>query len=112
MTKIAFQSAAATVFRAGLPGETQLSRPFRPRYRAPYDWENILAFLQARAIPGMEVVEDGRYLRTVEIDGALGSVSVVHLPKKQSLEVSILFPDVRALPAIVARVRRQLAERP
>ncbi|MGB6692118.1 MAG: AlkA N-terminal domain-containing protein [Terracidiphilus sp.] len=78
----------------------------RLRYRPPYDWENMLAFLQARAIPGVEIVEDGRYLRTVEIDGVLGSISLTHLPREQSLEVSILFPDVRALPAIVARVRR------
>jgi AraC family transcriptional regulator of adaptative response / DNA-3-methyladenine glycosylase II len=79
----------------------------RLRYRAPYDWENMLAFLRARAIPGVEMVEVGRYLRTVEVDGAVGSIAVAHLPKQQSLEVSIRFPDVKALPAIVARIRRQ-----
>jgi AraC family transcriptional regulator of adaptative response / DNA-3-methyladenine glycosylase II len=78
----------------------------RLRYRPPYDWGNMLGFLQARAIAGVEVVEDARYLRTIEIDGALGSIAVAHLPKQQSLEVSILFPDVKALPSIVARVRR------
>jgi AraC family transcriptional regulator of adaptative response / DNA-3-methyladenine glycosylase II len=31
---------------------------------------------------------------------------VTHLPKKQSLGVSIRFPNVRSLPSIVARVRR------
>src|ERR1700735_3621839 len=46
----------------------------RIRYRSPYDWDSILSFLQARAIPGVEVVEDGRYLRTVDIDGLTGSV--------------------------------------
>ena len=79
----------------------------RLRYRAPYDWENMLAFLRARAIPGVEVMEAGRYLRTVEVEGEVGSIAVAHLPKKQSLEVSIRFPDVKSLPAIVARVRRQ-----
>jgi AraC family transcriptional regulator, regulatory protein of adaptative response / DNA-3-methyladenine glycosylase II len=78
----------------------------RLRYRAPYDWDNMIAFLQARAIAGVEVVEDGRYLRTVEVDGAIGSIRVSHLPKHQSLEVAIFFPKVKALPAIVARVRR------
>src|SRR5215470_16598753 len=39
----------------------------RLRYRPPYDWENMLAFLRARAIPGLEVVDDKRYFRTVEI---------------------------------------------
>ncbi|MBT9330120.1 DNA-3-methyladenine glycosylase 2 [Paracidobacterium acidisoli] len=78
----------------------------RLRYRPPYDWENMLAFLRARAIPGTEVVDDSRYLRAIEVDGAAGSVEVTHLPDRQSLGVRIRFPDVRALPAIVARVRR------
>jgi AraC family transcriptional regulator, regulatory protein of adaptative response / DNA-3-methyladenine glycosylase II len=78
----------------------------RLTYRPPYDWESMLSFLQARAIPGVEVVESGRYFRTVEINGTLGSIAVAHLPKQESLEVSILFPDLRALPAVVERVRR------
>lgn len=75
-------------------------------YRPPYDWNNMLAFLRARAIAGIEVVENERYLRTVEVDGKFGSVEVTHLPAKQSLGVRIRFPDVRSLPAIVGKVRR------
>src|SRR5579872_6047645 len=56
----------------------------RLRYRPPYDWNSMLAFLQARAIPGVEVVEDGNYRRTVEIDGCTGSIEVTHLPQRQS----------------------------
>jgi AraC family transcriptional regulator of adaptative response / DNA-3-methyladenine glycosylase II len=78
----------------------------RLRYRPPYDWESMLVFLRARAIPGVELVEGNRYLRTVEIEGAMGSIEVAHLPDRQSLNVSIRFPDVRLFPAIVARVRR------
>lgn len=79
----------------------------RIRYRPPYDWESILGFFAARAIPGVEAVEDGRYLRTVEIGGATGSIEVCHLPEQQSLGVTIRFPNVKSLPVIVARVRRQ-----
>lgn len=78
----------------------------RLSYRPPYDWNNMLAFLRARAIPGVEVVEDERYLRTVEVDGKFGSVEVTHLSTKQSLGVRIRFPEVRSLPAIVGKVRR------
>jgi len=78
----------------------------RLRYRAPFDWKSLLAFFEARAIEGVEVVEQGRYFRTIEIDGVLGSIAVKNLPERQSLEVAILFPHVKALPAIVARVRR------
>ncbi len=66
----------------------------------------MLDFLRARAIPGLEVVEDERYLRTVDVDGTFGSIEVRHLPHRQSLGVRICFPDVRSLPAIVTRVRR------
>lgn len=78
----------------------------RLRYRPPYDWDCMLDFLRSRAIEGVEMVEGDRYLRTVEIDGATGSIEVTHLPARQSLSVSIRFSDVRLLPAIVARVRR------
>ena len=75
-------------------------------YRPPYDWANMLAFLQARAIPGVELVQSNCYCRTIEIERALGSIAVIHLPERQSLQVTILFPDIRALPTVVARVRR------
>jgi AraC family transcriptional regulator of adaptative response / DNA-3-methyladenine glycosylase II len=75
-------------------------------YRPPYDWDSMLAYLQARAIAGVEVVVNGSYRRTVELDGFAGSVEVTHRPQWQSLEVAIRFPSVRSLPAIVARVRR------
>jgi AraC family transcriptional regulator of adaptative response / DNA-3-methyladenine glycosylase II len=79
----------------------------RLRYRPPYDWGSMLIFLRARAISSVEIVDSERYLRTVEVNGAMGSIEVTHLPDRQSLGVSIRFPDVRLLPAIVARVRRQ-----
>jgi AraC family transcriptional regulator, regulatory protein of adaptative response / DNA-3-methyladenine glycosylase II len=78
----------------------------RLRYRPPYDWDSMLSHLRTRAIPGVEVVENQKYLRTVELDGFPGSVEVAHLPRQQSLAVTIRFPNVRSFPAIVARVRR------
>jgi AraC family transcriptional regulator of adaptative response / DNA-3-methyladenine glycosylase II len=78
----------------------------RLRYRPPYDWDSILSFLGARAIPGVEVVENGTYLRTIGIDGFTGSIQVAHLPSRQSLCVTIRFPRVQSLPAIISRVRR------
>jgi AraC family transcriptional regulator of adaptative response / DNA-3-methyladenine glycosylase II len=78
----------------------------RLRYRPPYDWSSMLGHLQGRAIPGVEVVENGIYRRTVEIGGVTGAVEVAHLPQRESLGVTIHFPDVRSYPAIVARVRR------
>ncbi|HEX4166590.1 MAG TPA: AlkA N-terminal domain-containing protein [Bryobacteraceae bacterium] len=78
----------------------------RLRYRPPYDWDAMLAYLKARAIPGVEIVEKGVYQRTVELDSFTGSVAVTHLPQRQSLGIRIRFPNVSSLPAIVNRVRR------
>jgi AraC family transcriptional regulator of adaptative response / DNA-3-methyladenine glycosylase II len=78
----------------------------RLRYRPPYDWEYMLAYLRMRLIAGVELIEGERYYRTVEVNGKLGSIEVSHLPGRESLGVRIRFPDVRLLPAIVARVRR------
>lgn len=76
------------------------------RYRPPYDWDSMLEYLRARAIPGIEVVENGSYARTVGIDGFSGSVQVRHSPERHNLSVTIRFPRVQSFPAIVGRVRR------
>lgn len=78
----------------------------RLRYRPPYDWESMLDFLAARAIPGMETVRKGCYRRTVEIGGSVGSIAVTHQPRQQSLCVTLHFANVQSLPAIINRVRR------
>ncbi|MEO7916203.1 MAG: Ada metal-binding domain-containing protein, partial [Dokdonella sp.] len=38
-------------------------------YRAPYDFDAMLAFLARRAIPGVEYVTDVAYRRTVRVEG-------------------------------------------
>jgi AraC family transcriptional regulator, regulatory protein of adaptative response / DNA-3-methyladenine glycosylase II len=73
-------------------------------YRAPYDWDAILAFLAARAIEGVEVADQDRYARTIAMDGAVGSIEVS--PGRNHLVATIRFPKVRALLSIVARLRR------
>jgi len=85
---------------------TQAQVALRLSYRSPYDWDSMLAFLATRAIAGMEIIANDTYARTVEINGKVGSIEVSHLPRQQSLSVTIRFPEVRALPAIVGRVRR------
>jgi len=78
----------------------------RLRYRPPYDWESMLSFLGARALGGVERVEDGCYARTFREDGEVGTVEVAHAPREQSLRVTIRGAFVRGLPRVVDRVRR------
>ena len=101
-----FHRPPSALRRRGAVKDQEKDVILRLRYRPPYDWASMLGFLRARAIPGVELVDEDRYLRTVDIDGILGSIEVTHLPERQSLGVKIRFPDVRSLPAIVARVRR------
>jgi AraC family transcriptional regulator of adaptative response / DNA-3-methyladenine glycosylase II len=74
-------------------------------YRPPYDWDAMLAYLNTRAIDGMEVVEDGIYRRTVSHEGRQGMVAVAHEPARRALVATIRYPSVRALHTIVSRVR-------
>lgn len=65
-------------------------------YQAPYDWNSMLAYLDARAIDGVEGVKNGRYRRTVSHEGRDGVVEVANDPVRQGLTVSIQFPCVCA----------------
>ena len=74
-------------------------------YRAPYDWDAVVGFLTARAIPGVETVSPRRYARTLNVDGATGVV-VVTRGGGDFLVAEIRFPKLKALPAVIARIRR------
>jgi AraC family transcriptional regulator of adaptative response / DNA-3-methyladenine glycosylase II len=77
----------------------------RLAYRAPYDWQAMIAYLAARAIPGVEVVTPRAYARTLEVDGARGFVSV-RPAGDDTLEAEIHLSRLPALPAVIARIRR------
>lgn len=75
-------------------------------YAPPYDWDSMVAFLAGRAIAGVEVVEARRYRRTIALGGEHGTIEVAPVPGRAELAATIRFPDVRALPSILARIRR------
>ena len=65
----------------------------------------MLSFLGARAIPGVEAVSGDSYRRTIAIGGNCGVISVAPAGKDR-VNVAVRFPDMAALPQIIARVRR------
>jgi len=77
----------------------------RLAYRPPYDWDAMLSFLGARAIPGVESVSGSTYRRTIAIGGHSGVVSVAPADRNR-INVSVRCPNIAALPQIIARVRR------
>lgn len=74
-------------------------------YAAPYDWPAMLAFFAARAIPGVECVEGDHYRRTIDVNGCHGSIDVAPLARRNALAATIRMADLRALPAIIGRIR-------
>jgi AraC family transcriptional regulator, regulatory protein of adaptative response / DNA-3-methyladenine glycosylase II len=84
------------------PGLIRLRLPYRP----PIDLERMLGFLAARAIPGVEAVEDGRYRRTLLLPNGTGILSVGAGDGYVDCELQL--EDLRDLTAAVQRCRRLL----
>jgi AraC family transcriptional regulator of adaptative response / DNA-3-methyladenine glycosylase II len=80
--------ACHDVFRAA-PGELRARRRVTDRmvadgglslrlpYAGPLDWDGLVAYFRARAIPGVEAVEGDVYRRTVVVDGDPGVIEVM-----------------------------------
>lgn len=81
-------------------------------YRPPFAWDRLLAFLDLRAIPGVEAVRDGAYHRAVHLpDGRGGTVrgwiSVSPMKRRNRVAVRVSSSLLGVLPQVIARVRRQ-----
>ena len=79
-------------------------------YRPPYRFEEMLRFLAGRAIPGVEVIKDGEYWRTVYLADAEGKpvygwLCVGHQPKKNALAVTVSETLLPVLAQILSKVR-------
>lgn len=75
-------------------------------YRPPYDWRRMLGFFEARAIPGVELVANGIYQRTIRINETRGVISVSHSATGNAVLLTMALSDSRDLIFIVERVRR------
>jgi len=120
MTDIAAASGFGSVRRfnetfqrlyARSPRELRKREPVAPSaitlrlaYRPPYDWDAMLGFLAARAISGVEAVDQNRYCRSLAIGNAVGSIVVA--PGVDCLVATIRLSQVRSLLTVVARLRR------
>jgi AraC family transcriptional regulator, regulatory protein of adaptative response / DNA-3-methyladenine glycosylase II len=74
-------------------------------YRAPFDFDGILAYLARRAIPAVEKVADGEYRRTVALEQTRGEIGLsldrsgTHLRARVSLSLA------PRLMTVVSRIR-------
>jgi AraC family transcriptional regulator of adaptative response / DNA-3-methyladenine glycosylase II len=97
-------SAMRRIAHDGAPGTEALTVTLA--YRPPYDWSAILSHLAARAIPGVELVRDGVYLRTAALGGQRGWLAVEALPGRAALRATVSMSLRGALMTLVARLRR------
>ena len=83
---------------------------FRLNYRPPLDWERLQAFLSARAIPHVEAVQAGSYLRTVQVKRQgrdfIGYIRVRHEADKCTLSVQLSDTLLPVCAVLLERVKR------
>jgi AraC family transcriptional regulator of adaptative response / DNA-3-methyladenine glycosylase II len=75
-------------------------------YRAPFAWDEMLAGLARHTTPGVDVVQDGCYGRTVELGRRRGVVFVGNAPGGSQLNVEISASLLPALMPLLARLRQ------
>ena len=85
-------------------GLIRLRLPYRP----PIDAERMFGFLAARAIPGVESADEGRYRRTLLLPNGTGILSVQAGGDPAAIECELQLEDLRDLTAAVQRCRRLL----
>lgn len=89
--------------RLAADGGLTMRLPFRP----PLDWDSMAAFLAARAVPGVESVEDRVYRRTISLDSGPG-VLEVHPGGADHLLLRAHLPYWEGLIHVVERVSRMV----
>jgi len=109
------------------PGQLRRASPRRDHpdtltfdlaYRPPYDWDAMLAFLERRAIAGVEAIEGRKYLRTVRAESRgktySGWITITPSPKRTALRVTVSASLAGALPPVLAGAKHlfDLACRP
>ena len=90
------------------PGALTLRLPFR----RPMHGAGLLAFLAARAVPGVERADDGGYARTLRLPYGTATATLRLaqglLPARPYWDATLRLTDLRDLPMAVARLRRLL----
>jgi AraC family transcriptional regulator, regulatory protein of adaptative response / DNA-3-methyladenine glycosylase II len=78
---------------------------FHLRFRPPYLWKDMLAFLAARATPGVETVDIKSYRRSISLNGCHGYFEVSLDEGNDALSVHVQIADPHLLFAIIERIR-------
>lgn len=77
----------------------------RLHFRPPYAWRNVFAFLNTRAIAGLEWGNERRYGRTIRYGDTTGYFEVLAKPSANYLEFTLQLSDVKNLYSVTQRLR-------
>jgi AraC family transcriptional regulator of adaptative response / DNA-3-methyladenine glycosylase II len=88
--------------RRAAPAGVELRLPSR----APLDWTTMARFLRARAIPGVELVDDDAYRRTVAVGGAAGAITLSPVAGQSHLLLRVQLAQISGLIHVVDQARR------
>ncbi len=98
-----FDRPPTAVRRAHGEGDASLS--LRLDYRPPLDWDGLVTFFRARAVPGVEVVEAGELRRAVVVGERAGVVAVRPDAARPALRATVSASLAPALMRVVAGLR-------
>ncbi len=79
---------------------------FHLGFRPPYNWNAMLDFLAPRCTPGVDLVENSSYRRSISVDGARGWLEVSFHEENHCLIARVHFPHPHSLFTITERIRR------
>jgi AraC family transcriptional regulator, regulatory protein of adaptative response / DNA-3-methyladenine glycosylase II len=92
--------------RAGANAGAQTGIVLRLPYRAPLEADELIEFLGARAVPGVEEIADGTYRRSLRLPHAPGIAELG--PANGHIRATLHLDDLRDLGPAVQRCRRLL----
>lgn len=70
-------------------------------YRPPYRWQELLVFLGARTIPGVEHITDTQFSRTLLLGTDQGEIKVCNNARKNQLNIAISSSLIKHIAAII-----------
>lgn len=87
------------------PSEPEHQYSFHLSFRPPYDWKRLLRFLAMQATPGVEIIEQDIYRRSICVDESCGLFEVSLDADHNVLNVRVEIGEPRLLFLVIERVR-------
>ena len=107
--RASFGATPTALRRRGVSAETGTGALLlRLAYRPPFDATCLLAYLARHAVPGVEAVASGRYMRTIALPRGPATVSLEPLTRSHHVVLRARMGDLRDLAALTARCRHLL----